>query len=123
MSNSTTRERVGFEDADGERHEFRFDLAAMADLQEELKVDDLRVVFDQFKDERIDFRTMAVIAWAGLLHEDRSRSRAGTLALLSHIPPVEAMMLLADALSASLGRKVDDEASESAGGNAQVAAG
>lgn len=122
MSNPTTRERVGFEDSDGKRHEFRFDLAAMADLQEELKVDDLRVVFDQFRDERIDFRTMAAIAWAGLLHEDRSRSRADTLALLSHIPPVEAMMLLAEALSASLGRKADDGTSASAEGNDPPAA-
>lgn len=44
----------------------RYDLSALADIEEMLGVDSLQ----QFFDQPLNFRTIRTILWAGLVHED-----------------------------------------------------
>jgi hypothetical protein len=46
----------------------RFDLSALADVEERLGVESI----EQFFDQPLNFRTIRTILWAGLVHEDPS---------------------------------------------------
>lgn len=50
---------------DRPRH-LRYDLSALADLEEKLGVDSIQ----QFFDQPLNFRAIRTMVWAGLVHED-----------------------------------------------------
>lgn len=104
-----TRMQVG-----AEEYTLKYDLNAMAEIQDRLEVTGMEAVLDEL--EKMDFKTIRMLLWAGVLHQFMDEHDNPTISERKvgawDISMVQAAEYIAEALKKSMG--VSDEQIEAA---------